>query len=436
MSWKAGIAKDIMTPQSPVWLAGYGCKREAKTTIHELWLKAIALEDSDGNRAFMLCSDHQGFPKSSYEKICSRLKKELDLNRDQIFLGFSHNHCGPRFGEDLHDYYPVDAKQEELVESYTLWIEDKIVALAKESFVRMREVDLSRGNGNCSFAVNRRDNKEHKVEQMLNENQSLKGPVDHQVPVLSIRDHHTKELLGLVFSYSCHPTTLNFEHWCGDYPGFAQVALESNHPGVVAMFIQACGADQNPLPRRELHLCQKYGLMLAGAVEEALLQPMTPVSAKLRTSFEYCKLGYQELVTKDQLNEVMKGNSDDKIGLQIKQRWAKRFLEREESSFSTHFEYPVQVWSFGESFLFISMGGEAVVDYSLNLKKKYGDQTWVCGYANTLVAYIPSKRVYDEGGYEGGAHIYEYGYHPAERWDDKVEENILESIVHLKASLS
>ena len=28
MKWKAGIAKAIITPDTPVWLAGYGSKRE------------------------------------------------------------------------------------------------------------------------------------------------------------------------------------------------------------------------------------------------------------------------------------------------------------------------------------------------------------------------------------------------------------------------
>ena len=34
-------------------------------------------------------------------------------------LTFSHNHCGPRLGHDLVDYYPVEAEQVGLVEEYT-----------------------------------------------------------------------------------------------------------------------------------------------------------------------------------------------------------------------------------------------------------------------------------------------------------------------------
>jgi neutral ceramidase len=58
----------------------------------------------------------------------------------------------------------------------------------------------------------------------------------------------------------------------------------------------------------------------------------------------------------------------------------------------------------------IILGGEVVVDYSLELKAKYGwDITWVAGYSNDVFAYIPSVRVLREGGYEGGGAMIPYG---------------------------
>jgi hypothetical protein len=44
-----------------------------------------------------------------------------------------------------------------------------------------------------------------------------------------------------------------------------------------------------------------------------------------------------------------------------------------------------------------------------------------------MSAYIPSRRVWEEGGYEGGAHLDEYG-HPAWRWRGDIEERIAESV--------
>jgi hypothetical protein len=75
----------------------------------------------------------------------------------------------------------------------------------------------------------------------------------------------------------------------------------------------------------------------------------------------------------------------------------------------------------------IGIGGEAVVDYSLRFKSEYPGNTWVCGYANYMSAYIPSRRVWEEGGYEGGPHLDEYG-HPAWRWAADIERNIARTV--------
>lgn len=77
--------------------------------------------------------------------------------------------------------------------------------------------------------------------------------------------------------------------------------------------------------------------------------------------------------------------------------------------------------------LMIGTGGETVVDYALRFKKEFGAGTWVCGYTDDMIAYIPSRRVWEEGGYEGGSSLYEYG-RPALRWAGDVEERIVSSV--------
>ena len=82
------------------------------------------------------------------------------------------------------------------------------------------------------------------------EGKPLKGVVDHAVPVLAVYGEQA-QLQAILFGYACHPTTLAFTQWCGDYPGFAQIDLENNHPGVTAMFINTCGGRPEPDPALE-----------------------------------------------------------------------------------------------------------------------------------------------------------------------------------------
>lgn len=416
--WKVGVARAVITPEKPVWLAGYGSKRVPDGKLHDIWLKVLALEDGDGRRAVMITSDFQGVPRSMSDRVFARVAREHGIDRSRIMFTFSHNHCGPRLGDDLLDYYPVEGAQVALVEEYTTRMVDVAVEAVGRALADLKPARLATGMGTATFAVNRRNNKEAEVAGMIARGEALKGPVDHAVPVLAVSGPDGR-LRAVLFGYACHPTTLGFTKVCGDYPGFAQEMIEKNHPGATAMFVNTCGGDQNPLPRRTVELCEKYGRMLATGVEEALLKPMAPVNPGVEVAFEMVDLPYLKVADRDELAGLVRDTNA------IRARWAARMLAKLDAGekFAPSYPYPVHAWKLGEGTLMIGMGAETVVDYALRFKRAYGPGTWVCGYADDMPAYIPSRRVWDEGGYEGGSNLFEYG-RPAFRWAPDIEERI------------
>lgn len=422
-NWKAGIARQVITPETPVWLAGYGSERAPEETLHDIWMKALALEDNKGNRCVLITSDFQGVPKSMSDRVFAQIKTKYGLERKQIMFTFSHNHCGPRLGDDLYDYYPVDLAQVKLVNEYTDLMVVKTVELIGRALTNLAPANLQMGSGHTTFAVNRRNNREADVPAIRKAGKALVGPVDHSIPIMTVTRPNGK-LDAVLFGYACHPTTLSFKKVCGDYPGYAQLEIEKNHPGVTAMFVNTCGGDQNPLPRRTVELCKKYGHMLAVGVEEGLKQPLKPISSGLKMAFEYVELPYLKVVTRKDLE------ADTKSSNAIKKRWAARLLKKldQGETFSPTYPYPIHAWKLGTEMLVIGMGAETVVDYALRFKREFGPGTWVCGYADDMISYIPSKRVWREGGYEGGSNLYEYG-RPAYRWGGDVE-NIISTSVH------
>lgn len=423
--WKAGVAKSVITPQSAVWLAGYGSKRAPDGKLHDLWVKALALEDANQQRAVLITSDFQGVPKQMSDQVFERIQKRFGLDRSRVMFTFSHNHCGPRLGDDLVDYYPVEEEQVRLVEHYTAEMVTRIVDLVGESLAQLQDAELQYGEGRATFAVNRRNNREADVPTMLEKGIPLVGPVDHAVPVLTVTRPGGK-LEAILFGYACHPTTLSFLTWCGDYPGYAQLELERHHPGATAMFVNTCGGDQNPLPRRSVALCERYGQMLAAGVEEALKQKLTPVTSRLKTAFELVELDYLKAVSRQDLE----GFASDANA--IKARWAKRLLKQldEGKTFPGSYPYPIHAWRLGNELLIIGQGAETVVDYALRFKNEFGPGTWVFGYVDDMIAYIPSRRVWEEGGYEGGFNLYEYG-RPALRWSGDIEDRIASAVKRL-----
>jgi len=389
-----------------------------------LWIKVLALEDAQGKQAIILTSDTLGIPQSISSNVCGRLKQRFKLEPAQILLTASHTHCGPVLRSSLYDAYPLDEQQIKLIEQYSTKLETDIIDTVSRALDDLAPARLGAAEGAAGFAVNRRNNAEKNVPALITTG-TLKGPTDHSVPVLTVTTPDGK-LKAVLFGYACHNTTMDYYKWSGDYAGFAQLALEKGHPDATAMFFMGCGADQNPLPRHTVALAQRYGNMLAAAVEEALLQPPKSLEARLKTSMEIVPLNFGPELTTETLEKVAGDPAPSH------QRWAKRLLAQMKSGqpFPRNYPYPIQAWRLGNKQLLITLGGEPVVDYAFKFKSEFGKSTWVAGYCNDVMTYIPSLRVLKEGGYEGGLAMIPYGQ-PALRWGDDVEDLISAAVRRL-----
>jgi hypothetical protein len=311
------------------------------------------------------------------------------------------------------------------VEDYTAGLEKKLVAVADEAIGKLAPATLAWGVGRAEFAVNRRNNPEPLVPKLRSEG-TLKGPIDHDLPVLFVRDAKG-ELTAVLFGYACHATTLDGYQWSGDWPGAAQAELEEAHPGATALFFAGCGADQNPIPRRKVELVEQYGRDAAKAVEAVLTSgQLKRVGGNFSGVYSEIDLPFGDIPTREQWAATAESKNKYEV-LRAKAMLAR--LDRGETIPKTY-PYPVEVWRLGPDLKWILLGGEVVVDYSLRLKKELGgDGTWVAGYTNDVMAYIPSLRVLKEGGYEGGGAMVYYGQ-PAP-WAPEVEEMIVKEVHRL-----
>jgi hypothetical protein len=244
--------------------------------------------------------------------------------------------------------------------------------------------------------------------------------------VLVVRSPKSGDVSAVVFGYACHATTLSFYQWSGDWPGFAQIELEKRFPGATAMFVAGCGADQNPLPRRTAQLAEEYGRQAAAGVAETMKASLRQVEGRLESRYAETSLPFAALPTREQLDKD--AASTDKFVAQ-RAKLLRAQLDRD-GKLPPTYPYPVQVWKIGDGPTLVLLGGETVVDYSLRLKRELGShRTWVAGYANDVMAYIPSRRVLDEGGYEGGGAMVYYGL--PSPWAPDVEERIVREVRRL-----
>lgn len=412
--WKAGVVKLKITPEEPTWMAGYGGRdHPSEGTLVDLWAKVLAIQDAKGKKVVLVTTDILGFPQKMSNRIRDRIGAKYGLTRAQIILSSSHTHSGPVLQDALSDIYPLDAKQKEVIKKYSSNLENKLVNLVGEAISAMVPAQIYSQNGVTRFQVNRRNNAEANISKITD----LAGPNDYAVPVIKVLNE-AGDIMAVTFGYACHATCLSIYQFSGDYPGFAQIELEKLHPGAIAMFFQGAGADQNPLPRRTIPLAQQYGRELASAVDRVLNEDMKKLEPTISTAYSEVELKFSKPPTKEELIKMEKESKDSQ------KRWAQNQLEtlRKNGSLLTSYPYPVQIWKLGEQSL-MTLGGELVIQYAIDLKKLFGQDIFVMGYANDEMAYIPSEVVLKEGGYEGDTSQKVYGM--PSKWETGLQQKIL-----------
>ncbi|HOC55440.1 MAG TPA: neutral/alkaline non-lysosomal ceramidase N-terminal domain-containing protein [Verrucomicrobiota bacterium] len=306
--WKVGVARSNITPTNSLWMAGYAARtRPAEGKATELWLKALALQDTAGHRAVVVSADLLAIRGGLYRRCLPRLKEKFGLEPAQILLTASHTHCGPLRSNRRGSLGGLAAKDRGLTGEYEAALEEKIIQTAGRALAALAPARLVAGGGKTDFAANRRNNRESERVRLAAEG-ALAGPVDHAVPVLGAYRPDGK-VRAVLFGYACHNTTLtgSFCQWCGDYAGFAQAVLEKSHPGAMAVFFVGCAGDQDPLVRGSLDLARRYGQKLAGAVEEDLNEPCPALVSPL-WGYEGCQamkvLGLPALRWADDVEEL------------------------------------------------------------------------------------------------------------------------------------
>ncbi len=427
--WKAGTARVAITPKQPLWMSGYASRtRPSEGAVHDLWAKGLALQDTDGRRALLITLDICGIDGELSNRIRDTLQARHGLGRDSIVLACSHTHCGPVVGTNLLTMYKIDDAERDRIARYSKSLESDILNVAKEALGKLEDARIAWGNGRCDFAVNRRANRETEVPQ-LRQKMALQGPDDHDVPVIKIA-RPDGSLLSVVFGYACHCTVLDFNKFCGDYAGFAQIEVEGRYPGATALFVAGCGGDQNPIPRRAIELASAYGKQLGASVASVISGPMQTVDGPLEMAYEEIPLAFGSLPTREQIERDTKA-SDYYIASRA---WHLLKILDRRGHLEPVYPYPVQAWRF-DGLTWIFLGGEVVVDFSLRIKRNLGSsRTWVSAYCNDVMAYIPSKRVLKEGGYEGASAMIYYGQ--PSPWSEQVEESIIEAVIRVSNAVS
>jgi hypothetical protein len=325
------------------------------------------------------------------EEVARRLKEKAGIDSERLAVTFTHSHTTPKVNgaSDTIFSSPLLPDEQKHVDQYTADLTNWIEKAALAALADRKPARLQWGVGKVGFAINRR---------------TPGGPVDHDLPMLVVRSADDDAIRAIYVSYACHCVTLSNNKISGDWAGFAQAAIQRAHPGAIALMSVGCGSDSNPssgVAGDNVEVCAEQGDEIAKEVERLLQGELKPITGPTSPTLAHIELPLRPLPDRAALTAMAAKNDADGYNAQ----WQLAKLDRGEALQSA-IDYPIQVWTFGNSLTMVFLAGEVCVDYSLRLKKELdASRLWLNGYSNDFGCYIPSERLLQEGGYGGGGEI-------------------------------
>jgi hypothetical protein len=387
--YQIGVAKVDITPDYPIRLNGFGGRREESDGIAQrIWAKALAISQGCEPPVVLIAIDSLGVRMTMVDEVAARLERKLGIPRQNVALTFSHSHTTPKVNDACDNIFstPIPPAHQQHIDRYTKELTDALEKVVGQAVQNRQPGRLAWAIGKFALAKNRR---------------TPGGPVDHDLPVLVVRDLDGK-IKAIYLSYACHCVTLSHNKISGDWAGYAQEMIERRFPGAVALASAGAGSDSNPssgVMRDRVDIATAQGTQIADEVARLLQQPLQPISGPVVAHLERIELALNELPTREQWEAMVKKGGP--TGYNAQTQLAR--LDRGEK-LPTAISYPIQSFTWGESLHMVFLAGEVCVDYSLRLKRELNRQRlWVNAYSNDFGCYIPSERLVREGGYGGGA---------------------------------
>jgi len=355
-----GTAGAVFTPPTGTLMAGFGFRDHgAEGVLDDLELRLFLLQHNQ-QKVCIVTADLIGFGAEATQLLRQEIYEETGVDSAKVLLCASHTHCGPQ----LLSHIPGAGGP--LNEAVLADLQKKIKNAAQLAQSTLRPVKMSWGESSLSgYAINRR-----RIHPQGVGGPNPFGRRDDSVTALQFWDAENGTLKAILFSYTCHPTTLGGYEFSGDYPGATRRVLE-NQTGATAGYLPGCFGDVRPncvfLGGNTFRAGNKsdvdaFGNALAAAVQESGKStfPLTP---------------------------QLDGRCDE-VTLPLQAENDSRTL-------------PLQRIDLAEDFSIIAMGGEICVDYGHYIKSLSNTRRILpLGYSNDVIAYIPTRQILAEGGYE------------------------------------
>lgn len=433
----AGAARKIINPPLGIKRPGIRLFADPLQAIEtDLTATAVVLSNQAG-KVVIVAIDISIISLPVSLEIRRRIGKAVGTPASHVMINFSHTHSGPA----LPDFIEESPEQMRLQRTY----QDKLIAwlveVATEANRQLQPARIGADWGEAHIGIYRRETGPD-GRDVLGEDPNV--PIDTAVGVIRVDDLEGKAIATL-FSYGCHTVTMGprSKVASSDFPGPARELVEEAFGGL-AVFLQACGGNVNPVHGIGYEVdCRdtknRTGLTLGGEVVRVaanirtnvrrgkerkpmgvipniLFWPWEPVeddtSTYLGAVDEIIKLEFIELPSLEQAEAIhqewqqkladAQANDAREWEISVATRFADWSAELVEAVRHGHPTCDVAIQAIRiNDIVLAGISVEAFFETGLTIKSQSPvAHTQVLGYTNGCVSYLPRAQDYPPGGWQ------------------------------------
>jgi len=397
----AGSARREITPPVGSPLCGFIARLGVSTDVaDQLFTRALVLTHRY-TTLVLLQMDLLGLARWHVDEIRRACWSLLGIPPESVLISTTHTHSGPGM---LLLRGCLAASLD-----YQWTVVRKSLQAVKQAYQERKPARAHCNRVPFRLGINRRQATQDGVVLGVDS----RKPAPKFLDVAEIRVPGGKSCV--LFSHAAHPYILggDLTFISGDFPSFACRSLETSS-GQTAMFLNGCAGDIAPLRAFEgVEAAREEGNRIAEAVRDAMKHAHTINFVPLQAISEQVYLPYAKVPTLDDLGAMrlqqgrtVRSEERNNPAVVAKIRaalddWAesvKRIVENTSALEPVFCE--VQVFHAGD-FCLVAISGEPFFEIGQRIcRVSPAQNTWPLGYCNTYTGYLPTKRAFQEGGYE------------------------------------
>lgn len=458
----AGVAREDITPPIGIRLCGYTVREGFSTGVHSP-LTATALVIRGGETVAIVALDLTIGSVAFTDRVREACGRAMGVDGANVLVNYNHTHSAP----NLPGFMPYDSvTQLSMQAEYAEHVIEVVAKACGRAVSKLVPARIATGWGACAANINRRQ-KTPEGEVLLGEDAS--APCDSSVGVIRVDDLEGHPI-AVAFRFSCHTVTLGPKTNVIS-PDFVAPAREliERELGCHSLFLQGCAGNQNPITGigqdvSDFDDTRRVGRMLGAEVikvSSTLRTHRERKTPRLIRSVAVYWLYEMQPIPHGPMGEVCVAQTELRLALasfpaadelaRERQFWAGQLREADargcaesERNVAVRFYYwsslraaagangavvkvkfPLQVIRIG-SFSVVAIPFEPMAETGLALRDQLGENTFVLGYSNGVVSYLPTPQISAEGGMEARLGYRNYLL-PAEvpgSWEPQIQAQI------------